>query len=171
MVRDNRVSLGFDEDEIKELNERAKETHLKVGDYIRWYLFKPIEAPQRIIQSSGIQHQVSIPYKAAPEVIERIKAGSPVYVDPYEAAKLEAQATFSESGGVGELHNKLIIAAKGGSVLKKIPKKDIKAIAKQKEERKHIANKHIPELKQKNIAAGYLDDKEPIILEVKKDAN
>lgn len=154
-MRDNRLSLGFNDDEYKELKGRAKDTHLKLGDYIRWYLFKPLEAH---IQYQQPLQDTKIPYKASVEVIERIKAGNPVYVDPYEAAKLEAQKTFSESGGLGDLHNKIKMKGKGGRVLKQIPKKDLKAIVKQKEERKHIANKHLEEFKQKYIEVGILNN-------------
>jgi len=168
MVRDNRVSLGFDDDEFKELKERAKETHLKVGDYIRWYMFKPME-------TISIQHQAAlpnaavIPFKASAEVIERIKAGSPVYVDPYQEAKEKAQAMFSQSGGLGQLHNAIKLKSKGAKVLKPPNKKKMKEINKAREERKVVANKHIPKIKEKNIEAGYLDDKEPIILELEKE--
>lgn len=157
MVRDNRVSLGFDEDEHKELSKRAKEAHLKLGDYIRWFLFRPIEAP-RIYHQQPSTHQIIIPYKASAEVIERIKAGKEAYVDPYQEARLEAQSTFKESGGLGLLHNSIKMMAKGGKVLKQIPKKDLKNIVKQKEERKHVANKHLNGIKQKNIAAGFINN-------------
>jgi len=160
MPRDNRISLGFNDDEYKKLKQRANEAHLKLGDYVRWYLFNEAEkyrgfTPQAIDFN---QSQYTIPYKAAPEVIEKIKEGKPVYVDPYQAAKLEAQKNFSTSGGLGELHNNIIMLSKGGRVLKEIPKKEIKQLEKYREERRHMANKHIDEIKKKNIEHGILNN-------------
>lgn len=159
MVRDNRVSLGFNEDEYGELNNRAKEAHLKLGDYIRWFLFNAAKEFRNILpkQTLTVLPQ-QIPYMASQEVIERIQAGKEAYVDPYQQSKLEAQKIFTESGSLGELHNSIVMKSKGGKVLKRIPKKDLKEIVKQKEERKHIANKHIIEIKEKNIEAGILNN-------------
>ncbi|MCP4762607.1 MAG: hypothetical protein GY870_12575 [archaeon] len=153
MVRNNRVGLGFNDDEHKELIERAAKAHLKLGDYIRWYLF--FEKP--IIQTRQTT-QFTIPYMASEESIQKIKSGAKPYVDPYQQSKLDAMDEFKMSGSLGELHNSIVMQARGGRVLKPIPKGDLKSIKKQKDKRNHIANKHLEEIKQKNIDAGILNN-------------
>lgn len=147
MVRDNRVSVGFNNDEYDKICERAKEAHLKITDYIRWYLFSnhTVSSHTQAQQTP----QVTIPYKAAPKVVERIKEGKKVYVDPYQKARLDTMNTFKKGGGLGELHNSIRMMAHGGKVLKKIPKKIIKEREKQKEERKVVVNKALDEIKKK----------------------
>ena len=154
MVRDHRISLGFNESEYNEIKKRADKAHLKLGDYIRWYLFDESKG----YYSPTLNQSYTIPYKAAPEVIERIKAGKEAYVDPYQEARLEAMETFKKVGGLGQLHNSITQMARGGRLLKPIPKGDLKAIKKQKEKRKHVVNQALDEIKKKNIEAGILNN-------------
>ncbi|KKM90401.1 hypothetical protein LCGC14_1239050 [marine sediment metagenome] len=156
MVRNSRVSVGFDDDEYERITVRAKHAHLKPADYIRWYLFKPETITQ--IQTPVHQIEYTVPYMASEEVIERIKSGKKRYVAPNQKARIENMKKFSKEGGIGELHNSIKVMAHGGKVLKKIPKKDLKDIKKQKEDRKHIANKHRKGIKEKNIEAGILNN-------------
>ena len=154
MVRDHRISLGFNESEYNEIKKRAEDAHLKLGDYIRWYLFKPFDGyfqPQ-------IPQPYTIPYMASEEAIEKIKTGAKPYVDPYQQSKLDAMNEFKKSGSLGELHNSIIMKASGGRVLKPIPKGDLKAIKKYKEKRKHVVNQALEDIKKKNIEAGILNN-------------
>ncbi|KKN90841.1 hypothetical protein LCGC14_0224240 [marine sediment metagenome] len=154
MVRQNRISVGFNSTEYDKIVQRANKAHLKIADYIRWHLFSPTGSIQQQVET---KRELIIPYKAAPEVIERIKAGKEAYIAPYQQARLDNMKIFSKSGGIGELHNSIKMRAHGSRVLKPIPKKDIKQKKKWKEERRHIANKHLLEIKQKNIEAGIIN--------------
>ena len=113
MVRNNRISVGFDETEYSKMVDRANKAHLKIADYIRWYLFSPTGS---ILQQAEVRGELIIPYKAAPEVIERIKTGKEAYIDPFQQARLDNMKVFSNGGGIGELHNSIKMRAYGGKV-------------------------------------------------------
>ncbi len=150
MVRPNRLSIGFDDNEYDIIMERAKEAHLKPAAYVRWYLFNTTKESQPYI----VQRPYTIPYKASPEAIERIRKGDEPYIDPFQQARLDTKKRFSNGGGLGELHNSIKIIAHGGKLLKNVSKKDIKERRKWKKEREHIVNKAQNEIKVRNIEAG-----------------
>lgn len=135
MARDNYIQIVFNDEEWAEVEQRAKEAHLPVATYVRWFLFYNHQHQQQIIYTSGMSR--------AEEIIQLRKSEQKVY-DPYVKLRREAYRIFSESGGLSDLNN----ALKEEKNLNEIPKEVQKKLEKKKEEQKLIVNKHLQKIEQ-----------------------
>ena len=137
MTRDKTVSISLDEEEYKELKERAIEAHLRLASYCRSQLF---------------MRQIIPNYLPITEIgIKRLKNTKPP-PDPYAAEKKESYTIF-KAAVVGELTT----ALSKGRYLNPIPKKIKKEMKERKEERKHEINKAQKIIKKQNIKAGIIN--------------
>ncbi|GAH55658.1 unnamed protein product [marine sediment metagenome] len=135
MVRENKVTLSFDNGEYEEIKKRAKEAHLSLATYCRHHLF----------DTNG--HYVV--GKTRQEAAIRLKVPKPP-PDPYIIEKQKTHTTFKQ-----EVQGQLFEALAKPNYLKKVSD-EIKAEMKaHHESRKVIINKESKAIEVKNRDAGF----------------
>ena len=100
-MRDNIVSVRFNEKELKELQDRAKSNHLKLSSYIRYYMFCDMFSTVK-----------------THEEIVRISRGVPKRIDDVR--------TIKEIGTQKELMNEIKEVFEGGVKLKSFDEKKVR---------------------------------------------
>lgn len=129
------MTVSFNDDEYEKIRERAKEAHLSVAAYCRFYLFQ--EPKQQQIR--GYRMSQEVPESSKEPAIVRLKKAlehSPIPLDPIERAKAAAAIKFASNGGMAEIHEALCKE----NPLDKVPEGVVEDMKKNREERKLIVN-------------------------------
>jgi len=138
MVRDNKIAIVLNDEEYKELKERAKEAHLPLAAYCRSYL---LTERKELIYATTSSRDIDI---------RRLNKPKPP-PDPFLIEKQKTHKIF-----MTDVRDDLFEAIVSGQALNPPPEEIMEELFTERENRKHEVNKAMKEFERRKLAAGLI---------------